>query len=203
LCAGAICDAVRVARPLAVAETVGGQDNQIAVLRIRQGGENTLQLTVYRVDDLAGTIDGLAPGDAAYAAAAQARAYIMASGDTSIVGPGYGQFAQTLLTGIDAGDIIAIRRRLLGLRQRQRECRRRLRQPPVELRPQHLGLGRHLCRRRPGLQRHDRAVRLHQLLRPRLARVASRSRLQSIAMAGRVDLVESRPPPTGNRSLMA
>ena len=102
-------DTVRVARPLAVAETVGGHDDQIAVLRMRQGGENTLQLTVYKVDDLAGTIDGLAPGHAAYAAAAQGRAYHTTSGDTAIAGPGYGQFAQVMLKGIDAGDIIAMR----------------------------------------------------------------------------------------------
>ena len=30
-------------------------------------------------------------------------------GDTSITAPGYGQFAQVLLQGIDAGDIIAMR----------------------------------------------------------------------------------------------
>ena len=62
-------DAVRVARPVAVAETVGGQDDQLAVVRMRQGGENSLQLTFYKVDDLAGTIDGKAPGHADYAAA--------------------------------------------------------------------------------------------------------------------------------------
>jgi hypothetical protein len=102
-------DTVRVARPVAVAETVGGQNDQIAVLRMRQGGENELQLTVYKVDDLAGTIGGLAPGHAAYAAAAQGRAYQTVSGDTAITGPGYGQFAKVLLQGIDAGDIIAMK----------------------------------------------------------------------------------------------
>ncbi len=85
-------DQVRVARPVAVAETVGGQDDQVAVVRMRQVGENSLQLTLYKVDDLAGTIDGLAPGHAAYAAAAQGRAYLTTYGANSISGPGYGQF---------------------------------------------------------------------------------------------------------------
>ncbi|MBI2741119.1 MAG: hypothetical protein HYX38_31870 [Rhodospirillales bacterium] len=102
-------DQVRVARPVAIAETVGGQDDQVAVLRMRQGGENSLQLTVNKVDDLAGTIDGLAPGHPAYAAAAQGRAYLTTSGASTINGPGYGQFGQTMLQGIDAGDIIAMR----------------------------------------------------------------------------------------------
>jgi hypothetical protein len=102
-------DAVRVARPVAIAETVGGQSDQLAVLRLRQGGENNLQLTVYKVDDLVGTIDGLAPGHAGYAAAVQGRAYHTVSGAGTIAGPGYGQFNQTLLQGVDAGDIIAMR----------------------------------------------------------------------------------------------
>jgi hypothetical protein len=102
-------DAVRVARPVAVAETAGGHDDQLAVVRLRQGGENSLQLTFYKVDDLAGTIDGLAPGHPAYAAAVQAHAYHTASGASVITGPGYGQFSQTLLKGIDAGDIVAMR----------------------------------------------------------------------------------------------
>ena len=102
-------DAVRVARPVAVAETAGGQDDQLAVVRLRQGGENSLQLTFYKVDDLAGTIDGLAPGHPAYAAAVQAHAYQTQSGASVITGPGYGQFSQTLLQGIDAGDIVAMR----------------------------------------------------------------------------------------------
>jgi hypothetical protein len=102
-------DAVRVARPVAVAETAGGQDDQLAVVRLRQGGENSLQLTFYKVDDLAGTIDGLAPGHPAYVAAMQAHAYQISSGASVITGPGYGQFSQTLLQGIDAGDIVAMR----------------------------------------------------------------------------------------------
>jgi hypothetical protein len=102
-------DFVRVARPVAVAETVGGRDDQLAVVRLRQGGENDLQLTFYKVDDLAGTIDGLAPGHPAYAAAVQAHAIQTVSGASTITGPGYGQFSQTLLWDIDAGDVIAMR----------------------------------------------------------------------------------------------
>ena len=148
-------DAVRVARPLAVAETVGGQDDQLAVVRLRQGGVNDLQLTFYKVDDLAGTIDGLAPGHPAYAAAVQAHAIQTVSGGSAITGPGYGQFSQTLLRDIDAGDIVAMRLDNLTTGafywalQRQRAGRRPVRRASLELRPEHLGLGRHVRRRRP------------------------------------------------------
>ena len=98
---------MRVARPVAVAETIGGRDDQLAVVRLRQGGENDLQLTFYKVDDLAGTIDGLAPGHPACAAAAHAIQTV--SGTSAIAGPGYGQFSQTLLRGIDVDDIVAMR----------------------------------------------------------------------------------------------
>jgi hypothetical protein len=45
----------------------------------------------------------------------------------------------------------------------------------VELRSQHLGLGRHLWRRRPRLQRPDCGPRLRQRLGPRLAGAGGRS----------------------------
>jgi hypothetical protein len=102
-------DAVHVARAVSVAQTVGGANDALAVVRIRQGGENNLQLTFYEVDDLSGTIDGRAPGHGDYAALAQGRAYQTTSGATGITGAGYGQFNQVLLTGVDAGDIIAMR----------------------------------------------------------------------------------------------
>ena len=54
--------AVRVARPVAVAETAGAADDTVAIVRVRQNGEDSLSLTFYRVDDLAGTIDGLSAG---------------------------------------------------------------------------------------------------------------------------------------------
>ena len=78
-------------------------------MRVRQNGENTLSLTFYRVDDLAGAIDGKSPGHEGYAAAANGRAYQLASGGTSLGGPGYGNYEQTGLLGIDAGDLIAMK----------------------------------------------------------------------------------------------
>ena len=64
--------AVRVARPVAVAETADGHNDQTAIVRLRQDGQDNLSLTFYRVDDLSGTINGLHPGDAGYQAAVQA-----------------------------------------------------------------------------------------------------------------------------------
>lgn len=100
--------AVRAARPVAIAETAGGQSDQTAIVRLRQNGEDSLTLSFYRVDDLSGTIGGLHPGDPGYAAAAQARGYQTTTGGTSINGPGYGNYAQTALLGVDAGDIVAM-----------------------------------------------------------------------------------------------
>jgi hypothetical protein len=101
--------AVRVARAVAVAETAGAADDTVAIVRVRQNGEDSLSLTFYRVDDLAGTIDGLSAGHAGYAAAAQARAYQLTTGGTSLGGPGYGNFGQSGLTNVDAGDFIAMK----------------------------------------------------------------------------------------------
>ena len=101
--------AVRVARAVAVAETAGGQDDQTAIVRVRQNGEDSLSIDFYRVDDLSGSINGLQPGQAGYAAAAQARAYQIANGGTSLDGPGYGDFAQAALLDVDAGDLIAMK----------------------------------------------------------------------------------------------
>lgn len=103
---------VRVARPVAVAETAGGLDDQQAVIRVRQNGEDSLSVTFYRVDDYAGTIDGVQPGEAGYAAAAQGRAYQLVSGSapasSSLAGPGYGNYAQAMLQDVDAGDLVAM-----------------------------------------------------------------------------------------------
>lgn len=99
---------VRVARPVAVAETAGGADDQMAVVRVRQNGQDDTSVGFYRVDDLTGAIGGLAPGDAGYSAAAEARAYQLASGGTVLNGPGYGNYVQTMLLHVDAGDLVAM-----------------------------------------------------------------------------------------------
>jgi hypothetical protein len=103
---------VRIARPVAVAETVDGLDDQVAVVRMRQGGKGdagAYVLKIYRVDDFDGTIDGLKPGDPGYSAAANERAYETASGRVRIKGPGYLNYKETKIVGIDAGDIIAMK----------------------------------------------------------------------------------------------
>ena len=99
---------VRLALPVAIAETAGGADDQTAVVRLRQNGQDTLAIRFYEVDDLNGTIDGLAPGSAGYAAAAAARAYDVMSGGTIVNGPGYGSYGQAALKHVDAGDIVAM-----------------------------------------------------------------------------------------------
>jgi hypothetical protein len=102
-------DMVHVARSVAIAETADGLNDQLAIVRMRQGGGDTVSLTLYRVDDFDGTINGLHPGTAGYAAAADARAYQMTSGGTSIVGPGYGNFSQTAIEHVNAGDLVAMK----------------------------------------------------------------------------------------------
>jgi hypothetical protein len=99
---------VRVARPVAVAETAGAQNDQLAIVRLRQDGQYDLSLTFYRVDDLSDAINGLHPGDPGYQAALQSRAYQMTSGGTSINGPGYGNYEQTGLQHVNAGDLVAM-----------------------------------------------------------------------------------------------
>ena len=102
--------AVRVARPVAVAETAGAADDTVAVVRVRQNGENTLSLTFYKVDDLTGTIDGLAAGRGGLSPRrSHGRAYQLTSGGTALSGPGYGNFGQSGLTNVDAGDFIAMK----------------------------------------------------------------------------------------------
>jgi hypothetical protein len=100
---------VRVARPVAVAETVDAANDETAVVNIRQNGIDSLKLSFYRIDDFTGSIDGLAPGAAGYEAAALARTYVTSTGAVSIDGPGYGNFSQAMLKNIDAGDIVAMK----------------------------------------------------------------------------------------------
>ncbi|QTL03575.1 hypothetical protein J5J86_23085 [Aquabacter sp. L1I39] len=101
--------AVEVARAVAVASTAGGLDDQTAIVRLRQNGVFDLEVQFYKVDDLSGTIAGLTPGSAGYAAAAQARAYLTEDGDTWVEGAGYGAYSRDLIYGVDAGDLIAMR----------------------------------------------------------------------------------------------
>lgn len=100
-------NSVTLARPVAIAQTALGAENQEAVVRIRQDDAATQKLSFYRVDDLSGDIGGLAPGQAGYAEAAALRAYRTIDGQTDIVGQGNGQESTATLTGINAGDIIA------------------------------------------------------------------------------------------------
>ena len=99
---------VRVARPVAIAETADGASDQVAIVRVRQAGSDSLAVTFYKVDDLAGSIGALHPEDAGYAAAVAGRAYQLANGATTLAGPGYGKFAQSALLHVNAGDIIAM-----------------------------------------------------------------------------------------------
>ena len=99
---------VTVARAVAVAQTAGGADDQMAVVRVRQNGQDSLGVTFYRADDLSGMVAGLKPGETGYAAAVQAAAYQLASGGTFLGGPGYGNFTQNQLLDVDAGDFVAM-----------------------------------------------------------------------------------------------
>ncbi|CAN5710830.1 hypothetical protein BH11PSE3_BH11PSE3_26070 [soil metagenome] len=100
--------AVRVARPVAVAETVGDSNDQTAIVRVRQVGTDNLAVTFYRTDDFSGKIGDLNPGDPGYAQAASARAYQLNSGGSSMGGPGYGNFQEAALLHVNGGDKIAM-----------------------------------------------------------------------------------------------
>ncbi|HEY4252555.1 MAG TPA: Ig-like domain-containing protein [Roseomonas sp.] len=101
--------AVQVARAVAVAATVDGSDDQSAIVRMRQGGTLDLHVQFYKVDDFTGSVDGLRPGDAGYAAAAEAHAYHTADGATSLAGGGFGQYSEGMLVGINHDDLIAMK----------------------------------------------------------------------------------------------
>jgi hypothetical protein len=100
---------VEVARSVATATTAGGADDMDVVVRMRQNGINDLSVLFYEVDDYAGSINGLAPGEAGYEAAAAARAYQTSTGGTSLAGGGYGGYSEGRITDVDAGDLIAMR----------------------------------------------------------------------------------------------
>jgi hypothetical protein len=100
---------VRVARPVAVAETIDAPDYHKAIVNLRQDAADKLSITFYRVDKLDGSIGNIKPGDGDYAAAALKNAYHTAAGSTSIAGPGDGQFEQVQLKDMNYGDIVAMK----------------------------------------------------------------------------------------------
>lgn len=100
---------LRVARAVAVAETEQGRDGMTFTVNLRQMAGEDARLQIYEVDDFAGTIDGVAPGEKGYGALACANAYATTGGATRIAGPGEGAFARHEFTGADAGDLIAMR----------------------------------------------------------------------------------------------
>jgi hypothetical protein len=100
---------IHLARAVAVAETAGGANDQNAVVRVRQNGEDSLSVAFYRVDDLGGAIGAVTPGDATYAAAAATRLYVLQGGGMEMAGPGYGLFAQAQIVDVDAGHLVALR----------------------------------------------------------------------------------------------
>ncbi|MEW6256300.1 MAG: DUF4114 domain-containing protein [Pseudomonadota bacterium] len=101
--------AIQVARPVAIAATAGGADDMEVVVRMRQNGMNDLSVMFYKVDDFAGTVNGIAPGQAGYEAATSLAAYQSAAGGTWIDGAGYGAYSQTAITGVDMGDLVAMK----------------------------------------------------------------------------------------------
>lgn len=102
-------EAVHVARAVAVAETVAASDDQTALVRLRQAGAQASEVSFYKVDDFAGTIAGLKPGDAGYELASLLRTYHTADGATSIAGGGYGAYSESTIAHVNAGDLIAMR----------------------------------------------------------------------------------------------
>ena len=101
-------NSVRLAQSVAVAETANGADDANVVVRMRQVAGADLSLMFYKVDDYNGTIGGVAPDQAGYGALAASKAYTILTGGTALAGPGDGNYAQNQITGVDAGDLIAM-----------------------------------------------------------------------------------------------
>ncbi|MEP9378655.1 Ig-like domain-containing protein [Aquabacter sp. CN5-332] len=101
--------AVEVSRLVTTAQTLGGAGDQDMLIRLRQNGLQDVQLMVYQVDDYSGAVDGLRPGDAGYDAASRAHAYQTDTGAAWISGAGYGAYGEARVTGVDSGDLFAMR----------------------------------------------------------------------------------------------
>lgn len=99
--------AVRASRPVSVATTPGNQNNADVVVRMRQNGADSTALFFYKVDSLTGNIGSLLPGQEQYEDAAISRRYQFGSGGMILQGAGYGEYAQSVLKGVNSGDIIA------------------------------------------------------------------------------------------------
>jgi len=102
-------NAVTLARPFAIASTPGGANNTTAILRIRSDTSDTDVLSIYKVDDLAGSITGTLPGVSGYSSKIAARLVTFAGGGTTVTAPGSNGFLQTTVSGINNGDILAFR----------------------------------------------------------------------------------------------
>lgn len=63
---------------------------------------------LYKVDDFSGTIDGIAPGDPGYAAAAAAHAYVVGGAAGPVPDPGYGNYTEAVVNGVHHGDLVAM-----------------------------------------------------------------------------------------------
>jgi hypothetical protein len=96
------------ARPVAVAGRQRTPNDQTAIVRLRQGGQDNLSITFYRVDDLSGAINGLHPGDAGYQAAVRRGAYQMMSGRHVDRRAGLRQLRADGLGHVNAGDLVAM-----------------------------------------------------------------------------------------------
>ncbi|HZB52712.1 MAG TPA: hypothetical protein VE527_03755, partial [Reyranella sp.] len=174
---------IHLARAVAVAETAGGANDQNAIVRVRQNGEDSLSVAFYRVDDLgydrrrrARRRDLRCGGGNAFVRAA---GWWHGDGGTGLRAfcPGADRRRRCRPSGRPAAHQPCQRPDLLRLRSSQW----RQDGPPRELRHEHLGLRGPPWRRRPRLQRPRRAARFHQRLRPWLAGLGLHTTTQPVS----------------------
>ena len=99
---------LHVARPVVLAVTPQGGDNIRATVKLRQNGANSQSLFLYQVDDLTGLVNGIAPGENGYEDVVHSRLYSFQDGHANLQGPGFGNYLETQVLGVDAGDLIAM-----------------------------------------------------------------------------------------------